>query len=88
MANVYEVEPGTTPPSAIPRLYAQIRELVARSANEPALRAEIDQEVQRLRALQEAESEALERRFEEQLHLRSGTGWAHLQRIKERLGSS
>ena len=72
-------------PSEIAELYAQIRELVARSAYEPALRDEIGPKMQRLRSLQEAESEALERRFEKQLHLRSGTGWAHLQRIRERL---
>ena len=76
------------PSSEIAELYAQIRELVARSANEPALRDEIGSKMQRLRSLQEAESEALERRFEEQLHLKSGTGWAHLQRIRERLGRS
>jgi len=69
--------------SEIPTLYSEIRELVARSPREPELRAEIDRKIQQLRVLQEAEADALERRFEERLRLRSGTGWAHLQRLKE-----
>jgi len=77
-----------TSSSEIPALYSQIRELVARSANEPGLSSEIDRQIQRLRSLQEAQAEELERRFEERLRLRSGSGWAHLQRIKERLGDA
>lgn len=69
-------------------LYSQIRELVVRSSGEPELRGEIDRKIQRLRALQEAEADELERRFEERLRLKPGSGWALLQRIKERLGDA
>lgn len=72
--------------SEIAGLYSQIRELVARSRREPELRSEIDRLTERLRHLQESEADALERRFEKRLRLKPGTGWAHLQRIKQRLG--
>ncbi|HKV07842.1 MAG TPA: hypothetical protein VJ725_06885, partial [Thermoanaerobaculia bacterium] len=62
-------------------------ELVARSVQEPELRGEIDRKIQRLRVLQEAEADELERKFEERLLLRSGIGRAHLRWIKERLGN-
>jgi CheY-like chemotaxis protein len=72
----------------IPALYSQIRELVARSAHDPGLRTEIDHKIEELRALQEAEAEELESRFEGRLQLRSGTGWEHLRRMRERLGDA
>jgi hypothetical protein len=74
--------------SEIRALYSQIRELVVRSSGEPELRGEIDRKIQRLRALQDAEADALEHRFEERLRLKPGSGWALLQRIKDRLGDA
>ena len=86
---VIDFRQGGAMPSAseIPVLYSQIRELVARSVQEPELRGEIDRKIQRLRVLQEAEADELERKFEERLLLRSGIGRAHLRWIKERLGN-
>jgi|GEM_PF-252142 len=83
-------EEATTQPvsSEISMLYLEIRDLIAQSSHEAEVRREIDQKLQRLRTLQEAEAEELERHFEERLRLKSGAGWAHLQRIKERLGDA
>lgn len=72
----------------IPALYSRIRELVTRSAHEPGLLSEIDRKLEELRALQEAEADELERQFEARLQLRSGTGWEHLRRMRERLGDA
>jgi CheY-like chemotaxis protein len=70
----------------ITALYSEIRELVSRSSREPELCSEIDRRIELLRRLQEAEADELEFRFEARLRLNSGTGWAFLQRMKERLG--
>jgi hypothetical protein len=75
-------------PTEIPVLYSQIRELVSRSNREPELRDEIQRRTERLRRLQEAEADELERRFEARLHIKSGTARAFLQRMKERLGDA
>jgi flagellar motility protein MotE (MotC chaperone) len=79
---------GPVPPrlAEIARLYSQIRELAARMKGEPELNKEIDRLTENLRVLQEAEADELERRFEKRLRLKPGTGWAHLSRIRERLG--
>jgi CheY-like chemotaxis protein len=82
----FQGEEPEMPSTKIPALYSQIRELVARSNHEPELRGEIDRRIELLRQLQEAEADELERRFEARLRLKSGTGWAFLQRMKERLG--
>ena len=70
----------------IPALYSEIRDLVARSSSDPGLMGEIDRRIERLRRLQEEEADELERRFEARLCLKSGTGWAFLRKMKERLG--
>jgi hypothetical protein len=87
---VVDSDQGSAMPSSseIPALYSHIRDLVARSAHEPELRSEVDRQIQLLRALQEAEADELERRFEARLSLPSGSGWAHLERIKRRLGDA
>jgi DNA-binding MarR family transcriptional regulator len=75
--------PRTDP--EIGALYSRIRELLARSMEEPALKSEIEPLVRRLRTLQDQEADELERRFKARLHLQPGTGWQALERAEKLL---
>jgi len=72
----------------IERLYARIRDLVARSTREPEVRKEIETDFRRLRRLQEREAVELRRKFEERLALKPGEGWKMLEWAEKRLGDA
>ena len=65
-------------------LYAEIRDLVARSGEEPELQAEIHRTIERLRRLQQEEAARMRERFEARRRLKPGTGWDLLKRIEDR----
>ena len=94
-ASSLEQKPGapkdTEPPDAKPleaqigQLYEEIRELVARSAEEPGLDAEIERKREQLHRLQTEEAAAWRRRADERRHLKPGEGYRLLERARELL---
>ncbi len=69
----------------IDQLYDQLRDLVARSAREPGLGAEIDEKRHQLVALQENEARLAERRAWSRLRIKPGEGYRLLERVEKLL---
>ncbi len=71
--------------AAIDRIYAELRDLVARSATVPGLAVEIERKREKLHALQVEEAAALRRQAESRLHLKPGEGYRALERAERLL---
>lgn len=67
-------------------LYAELRELMVRSEDEPDLEEEMESRFRRLRQLQTAEADAMHAAFESGRHLAPGRGWRALEKAREILG--
>lgn len=69
----------------IDRLYDEIRELVARSAEDPSLQAEISRKRKKLRTLQEQEADLMEQRADARLRFDPEDGNRLLERAQRLL---
>ncbi len=73
--------PDASPLEArIDQLYDEIRDLVARSAENPGIKTEIEHKRKVLRALQAEEAAAWRQRADARLHLKPGKGYRLLKR--------
>lgn len=79
--------PDATLEARIDKLYDEIRDLVARSAENPGLEVEIELKRGELHELQVEEAEAWREQAEERRHLKPGEGYRLLERAEESLAS-
>ncbi len=83
-----EQPPDVSPLEArINQLYDEIRDLVARSAENPGLETKIERKREKLRALQAEEATAWRQRAGARRHLKLGEGYRLLERAARLLGS-
>jgi hypothetical protein len=68
--------------SKIDQLYAELRPLMRRAANDPGLKMEVESKLDLLRKLQAEEADEMEKLFESKLSLKSGEGWEALHRAE------
>ncbi len=71
--------------TAIDEIYEELRDLVARSAEDNGLASEIEHKREQLHDLQLEEAAALRRQAEARLHLKPGEGYRILERAEQLL---